>query len=84
MKTILFSAFSWVRSKAFVLFILLAISATLAVIGYTLNLGKKLERSDSTLRTINKATTIREKYNEIRNNRPDHGRLFDILQRGKY
>lgn len=51
---------------------------------YAYSLGYKAASSSYQLGALAKATTIREKQNEIRNHRPDTPALYDSLRQGTF
>lgn len=69
----------------FRLYAYLAIFAAVSVfivsaLGYSYNRGK----ASCEVRILKETITIKEKQNEVRNNRPDSKQLIDSLMRGEF
>lgn len=46
--------------------------------------GRMDEKNECVQKSVTKVITIREKQNEIRNNRPDDSTLIDVLRAGEF
>lgn len=63
---------------------ILGFLASIGLWGYIYNKGYFACEQDVIIRTVTKTVTIREKQNEIRDNRPDVKRVADRLLTGSF